>query len=89
MAKEEKTETSTRPARANTFRSEVEAKFPERRNMKRAINFLFRSESQTEFFRVNFFQESGQFVDSYWIQVRDGEVEITAETNSHVKLDGK
>ena len=89
MAKEEKSETGTRPSRSNTFAKEVEAKFPERRNAKRAINFLFRSESQTEFFRVNYFQDSGEYVDSYWIQVRDGEVEITPETNSHVKLDKK
>ncbi len=89
MAKEDKTEVSTRPSRSNTFTQEVEAKFPERKNARRTINFLFRSEGQTEFFRVNFFQESGEFVDSYWIEVRDGEVEITPETNSHLKLDKK
>ena len=72
-----------------TFLKEVEAQFPERPSARRKICFLFRNSDVNEFFRVNFFQHSGEYVESYWIEVKDGVVGVTAEENLILKLNPK
>ena len=73
----------------NSYIQEIEAKFPERPNAKRKICFLFRNSSVSECYRVNFSQHSGEFVESYWVEVKDGVVGVSPETNSVVKLNPK
>lgn len=76
------------PAPRKTFAKEVEAKYPERSDSKRKVHFLFRN-GTTEFFRVNYFQYTGDFVESHWIEVKDGVVSMCPEENSTVKLTTK